>query len=135
MSYRKIVFASLLIIFILVSIIITGCGNVKGYGNAMLQNLLESIDSGNYENFVEDLDYDLKEKFTEEEFIKLVNDVKEKYGEYKIYSTEFISSNTENRITTAYFYATYSKNQKVKIMIKFSLKIEVYKIADFKFEN
>ena len=135
MSYRKIVFASLLIIFILTSITFTGCGNVKGYGNAMLQNLLGSIDSGNYENFKNDLDYNLEEKFTEEEFIKLVNDVKEKYGKYKIYSTEFISSNTENRITIAYFYATYSKNQKVKIMIKFSLEIEIYKIVDFKFEN
>ena len=135
MSYRKIVFASVLIIFIFFSIIITGCGNVKGYGNAMLQNLLESIDSGNYENFVKDLDYNLEEKFTEEEFIKLINDVKEKYGDYKIYSTEFISSNTENRITIAYFYATYSKNQKVKIMIKFSLLGEIYKIADFRFED
>ena len=135
MSHRKILFVSLLIIFILISITVTGCGNVKGYGNAMLQNLLESIDSGNYENFVKDLDYDLEEKFTEEEFSKLINDVKEKYGDYKIYSTEFISSNTENRITTAYFYATYSKNQKVKIMIKFSLLGEIYKIADFKFEN
>jgi len=135
MSYRKIVFASVLIIFIFFSIIITGCGNVKGYGNAMLQNLLESIDSGNYENFVKDLDYNLEEKFTEEEFSKLVNDVKEKYGDYKIYSTEFISSNTENRITIAYFYATYSKNQKVKIMIKFSLLGEIYKIADFRFED
>ena len=135
MSYRKIIFASLLIIFILVSIIITGCGNVKGYGNAMLQNLLGSIDSGNYENFKKDLDHDLEVKFTEEEFSKLVNDVKEKYGDYKIYSTAFISSNTENRITTAYFYATYAKNQKVKIMIKFILAIEIYKIADFKFEN
>ena len=135
MSYRKIVFASVLIIFILFSIIITGCGNVKGYGNAKLQNLLESIDSGNYENFVKDLDYNLEEKFTEEEFSKMVNDVKEKYGEYKIYSTEFISSNTENRITTAYFYATYSKNLKVKIMMKFSLLGEIYKIADFNFED
>jgi hypothetical protein len=135
MSYRKIVFASVLIIFIFFSIIITGCGNVKGYGNAMLQNLLESIGSGNYENFVKDLDYNLEEKFTEEEFIKLINDVKEKYGDYKIYSTEFISSNTENRITTAYFYTTYSKNQKVKIMIKFSLLGEIYKIADFRFED
>ena len=135
MFTRKILFASILILFIFIPIIITGCGNVKGYGNAKLQNLLESIDSGNYENFKKDLDYDLEEKFTEEEFSKMVNDVKEKYGEYKIYSTEFISSNTENRITTAYFYATYSKNQKVKIMIKFSLAIEVYKIADFRFEN
>ena len=74
-------------------------------------------------------------KFTEEEFIKLVNTIKDKYGDYEKYSTEFKSSNTENRITTAYFYATYSKNQKVKIMIKFSLEIEVYKIADFKFED
>jgi len=135
MSYRKIVFASVLIIFIFFSIIVTGCGNVKGYGNAMLQNLLESIDSGNYENFVKDLDYNLEEKFIEEEFIKLINGVKEKYGDYKIYSTEFISSNTENRITIAYFYATYSKNQKVKIMIKFSLLGEIYKIADFRFED
>ncbi len=135
MSYRKIVFASLLIIFILVSIIITGCCYRKDYGNGMLKNLLGSIDSGNYENFKNDLDYDLEVKFTEEEFSKLVNDVKEKYGDYKIYSTEFISSNTENRITTAYFYATYSKNQKVKIMIKFSLLGEIYKISDFKFEN
>ena len=135
MSYRKIILASLLIIFIFVSIIITGCGNVKGYGNAMLQNLLESIDSGNYENFKNDLDYDLEVKFTEEEFTKLVNDVKEKYGDYKIYSTEFINSNTENRITTAYFHATYSKNLKVKIMMKFSLLGEIYKIADFNFES
>ena len=135
MSNRKIVFASLLIIFILISVIVSACGNVKNYGNAMLQNLLESIDSGNYEKFNKDLDNDLEEKFTEEEFNKLVNDVKEKYGDYKIYSTEFISSNTENRITTAYFYATYSKNQEVKIMVKFSLLGEIYKIADFKFEN
>lgn len=47
MSYRKFVFASLIIIFILVSTVFTGCGNVKGYGSAMLQNLLESIDSEN----------------------------------------------------------------------------------------
>jgi len=101
--------------------------------NGMLEKLLESIDSGNYENFKKDLDYDLKEKFTEEEFNKLANEVKEKYGEYKIYSTEFISSNTGSRITTAYFYTIYSKNQKVKIMIKFSLEIEIHKIADFRF--
>ena len=135
MSNRKIVFASLLIIFIIISVIVSACGNVKNYGNAMLQNLLESIDSGNYENFNKDLDNDLEEKFTEEAFNKLVSVVKEKYGDYKKYSTEFISSNTENRITTAYFYTTYSKNPKVKIMIKFSLLGEIYKIADFKFEN
>ena len=135
MSNRKIVFASLLIIFILIIVIFSACGNVKNYGNAMLQNLLESIDSGNYENFNKDLDNDLEEKFTEEAFNKLVSVVKEKYGDYKKYSTEFISSNTENRITTAYFYATYSKNLKVKIMMKFSLLGEIYKIADFKFEN
>ena len=101
--------------------------------NGMLEKLLESIDSGNYENFKKDLDYDLKEKFTEEEFNKLVNEVKEKYGEYKIYSIESISSSTGSGITTAYFYTIYSKNQKVKIMIKFSLEIEIYKIADFRF--
>ena len=133
--YRKTILASFLIILILVSIIITGCGNVKGYGNAMLQNLLESIDSEDYENFKRDMHYELVEKFTEEEFIKLVNTIKDKYGDYEKYSTEFISSTTESRITTAYFYATYSKNQKVKIMIKFSLEIEVYKIVDFRFED
>ena len=101
--------------------------------NGMLEKLLESIDSGNYENFKKDLNYDLKEKFTEEEFNKLVNEVKEKYGEYKIYSTESISSSTGSGIKTAYFYTIYSKNQKVKIMIKFSLEIEIYKIADFRF--
>ena len=138
-SYRKFIFASLLslflIILILVSSIITGCGNVKGYGNAMLQNLLESIESANYENFKRDIYDDSEEKFAEEEFNKLVNDVKEKYGEYEKYSIEFISSNTENRLTTAYFYAAYSKNPKVKIMIKFSLLGEIYKISDFTFES
>ena len=96
LSYPKSIFASLLglflIILILISPIITGCGNVKGYGNAMLQNLLESIESANYENFKRDMDDDLEEKFAEEEFNKLVNDVKEKYGEYEKYSIEFISS-------------------------------------------
>ena len=135
MSYRKFLTASLLIIFILTAIITTGCGNVKAYGNAKLQNLLESIDSENYANFKKDMHYDLEEKFTEEEFNKLVNTVKDKYGEYEKYSTEFISSNTENKITTAYFFAIYSKNEKVKIMIKFSLEIEVYVIVDFKFED
>ena len=134
-SYRKFVAALLLIIFILTAIITTGCGNVKAYGNAKLQNLLESIDSENYANFKKDMHYDLEEKFTEEEFNKLVNTIKDKYGEYEKYSTEFISSNTENKITTAYFFAVYSKNEKVKIMIKFSLEIEVYVIVDFKFED
>ena len=133
MHYRK--FTLLIIIFILVSATITGCGNVKGYGNAMLGNLLESISSGNYEDFKKDLDNNLKEKYTEEEFIKLSNEVKEKYGEYKKYSTEFISSNTENRVTTAYFYSTYSNNQKIKVQIKFCLEIEIYKISDFTFES
>jgi hypothetical protein len=135
MSKRKISFASLLIIFILISIIFTGCGNVKNYGSGMLQNLLESIDSGNYENFRSDMDNDLEKKYTEEEFNKSANTVKEKYGDYKIYSTEFISSNMENQTTTAYFFAEYSKNPKVKIMVKFSLLGEIYKIADFKFED
>ena len=101
----------------------------------MLQNLLESIDSGTYENFKSDMDNDLEEKFTEEEFDKLVNAVKEKYGDYKIYSVEFIGSNKENSTTTAYFFAEYSKNPKVKIMVKFNLSGEIYKIADFKFED
>lgn len=134
MSYKKFVITSLLIIFILTAIIVTGCGNVKAYGNAKLQNLLESIDSENYTNFKRDLHYELEDKFTEEEFNKLVNTIKDKYGEYEKYSIEFINSNTENKITTAYFFATYSKNEKVKIMIKFSLEIEVYVIVDFKFE-
>ena len=133
MHYRK--FTLLIIIFILILSIITGCGNIEGYGNAKLQNLLESIDSGNFENFKKDLDNNLKEKYTEDEFIKLSKEVKEKFGEYKKYSTEFISSNTEGRLTTAYFYATYSNNPKVKVQIKFSLEIEVYKISDFNFES
>jgi len=133
MHYRK--FTLLIIIFILILSIITGCGNIEGYGNAKLQNLLESIDSGNFENFKKDLDNNLKEKYTEDEFIKLTKEVKEKFGEYKKYSTEFISSNTEDRLTTAYFYATYSNNPKVKVQIKFSLEIEVYKISDFNFES
>ena len=135
MSGQKNFIASLIIIFILISIIFTGCGNVKNYGNAMLQDLLESIDSGDYKNFKSDMDNDLEEKFTEEEFNKLVNTVKEKYDDYKIYSTEFISSNIENQTTTTYFFAEYSKNPKVKIMVKFSLLGEIYKIADFKFED
>ena len=135
MSNRKISFALLVIIIILISIMITGCGNVKNYGNGILQNLLESIDSGNYENFKSDMANDLEEKFTEEEFNKLVSAVKEKYGDYKIYSVEFISSNKENSTTTAYFFAEYSKNLQVKILIKFNLLGEIYKIADFKFED
>ena len=135
MSGQNNFIASLIIIFILISIIFTGCGNVKNYGNAMLQDLLESIDSGDYKNFKSDMDNDLEEKFTEEEFNKLVNTVKEKYDDYKIYSTEFISSNIENQTTTAYFFAEYSINPKVKIMVKFSLLGEIYKIADFKFED
>ncbi len=123
-----------LIILIISSLIVSGCGNVKGYGNAMLQNLLESIDSIDYENFKKDLDNNLKEKYTEEEFVKLVNEIKEKYGEYERYSIKFISSSTENRITTAYFYATYSNNQKAKVRIQFNLEIEVYKISDFTFD-
>jgi len=135
MSGQKNFIATLIIIFILISIIFTSCGNVKNYGNAMLQDLLESIDSGDYKNFKSDMDNDLEEKFTEEEFNKLVNTVKEKYDDYKIYSTEFISSNIENQTTTTYFFAEYSKNPKVKIMVKFSLLGEIYKIADFKFED
>ena len=135
MSFRKFIFALFLIIFILAAIIATSCGNVKAYGNAKLQNLLESIDSGNYANFKNGMHHDLEVKFTEEEFSKLASNVKDKYGDYKKYSTEFISSSTENRITTAYFYAEYSKNKKVKIMIKFSLEIEIYVIVDFRFED
>jgi Ni,Fe-hydrogenase III component G len=135
MANRKFFIASLLIAFIFISIIFTGCGNVKNYGNGMLQNLLESIDSGNYKNFKKDLDNNLEEKFTEEEFNKSVNTIKEKYGNYKKYSVEFTSSNKENNTTTAYFFATYSKNPKVQIMVRFTLLGEIYKITDFNFED
>jgi len=64
MSYRRFVIASLIIIFILTSIIFTCCGNVKTCGNAKLQNLLESTDPENYTNFTWDMHYELQEKFT-----------------------------------------------------------------------
>ena len=131
----------LLIKSVILSLGITGCCyNVKGYGTAKLANLLEAIDKEDFESFQHGLAHndiynDIRDRYTEEEFSGFVSSIKEKYGDYKKYSTEFISSSSEGSITTAYFNAIYSKNPKVKILVQFTIQGEQTFIADFKFED
>jgi major membrane immunogen (membrane-anchored lipoprotein) len=55
-------------IILLLSLILSGCSNVRGFADPVAENVLVSINEKNYESFSKDFDDNLKKSLTKEQF-------------------------------------------------------------------
>lgn len=105
---------------VLILVFIIGCGSKTEppYAGALTDNVLNSINDGNYDSFSRDLDQVMQDAFTEVAFDGMRSQLQDKIGDY--ISKQFNTVVVQDEYTTVVYFAKYSKEDKVKITISFS---------------
>jgi hypothetical protein len=125
-----------ILLFALFSFLIsaTGCSKVTSYSTPMTLNLLNSINSGNYEDFSKDFDEALKQAIPKESFPDLVSQLKGKYGTYKENSLKFKGFNYVNGVNTVDYTADFTNVNSVAVQVVFTKINEQMKISGLWFK-
>ena len=126
---RKIVFI-IGVILILVLVFVSGCGNKTtttnttpttpvepSYAGGMTDNIMTSINEGNYINFSRDLDQTMKAALPETAFQGLKSQLQDKIGDYV--SKQFYTTVVQEDITTVAYIAKYTKEANVTVTVSF----------------
>lgn len=82
--------------------------SLRIYADPMTENILNSIETENYEAFLLNMDPTMKAAFTQEEFTKLHNRLHDALGHYG--SKVYVSASRSGDYISVYYKAVYSKD-------------------------
>ncbi len=105
---------------ILVLVLVSGCGQKAAepsYAGEMTDNVLNSINEGNYTSFSRDLDQTMIEALPEAAFNGMRSQLQDKIGDFV--SKQFSTTVLQGEYTTVVYNAKYTKEDEVKITISF----------------
>ena len=93
--------------------------SLRVYADPMTENLLQSVEVGNYTGFVRDMDPQMRGAFTESSFTSLHDLILSKVGHYK--AKTYTQAERSGEFITVYYKAVYSLEQggvTVKVVFK-----------------
>lgn len=110
---------SIIVMALVITPIFTGCGKVAEYADPITENILVSMNNGDYSGFSKDFDESLKSELPEESFPGLVEAVNGAVGNYKTGSKKITGVSVENGQTTATYDADFESLEDVTIEVTF----------------
>jgi hypothetical protein len=102
MRIKKIVIITAIIaILVLAAPVLSGCGSVAKYSDPVAENLLVSMNNGDFTGFSKDFDANLKTEVSEAVFNDIKASVSGQLGKYIEGSKKMTGVKVENGLTTA----------------------------------
>jgi len=112
---RAVLSATIMALLIMVVPVLAGCGSVAKYSDPIAENILVSMNNGDFAGFSRDFDANLKTEVPENVFTDLSNSVSGQLGKYVEDSKKMTGVNIENGITTATYQVDFEKQQDFQI--------------------
>ena len=133
---KKIQFITIavLAVFLLSTLLLSGCGKTAEWADPMVENVLVSINNEDYSSFIKDFGAGLISEIPEESFPDVISSVKGDFGKYIEGSKKMFSVNIVNNETTSEYNGKFEKNDTVKFRFVFEKTNDQTKITGFAFE-
>ncbi len=113
-------------LFVALFIFTFGCAakvdvdKVRSYSDTITENLLVSMNSGNYSVFSEDFDSAMKNALPEEKFPALISQIEGKIGKYVPNSKQFVKAYKTGKFINVVYNAKFTNETSVEVRIVFS---------------
>jgi len=102
MKIKRIALITVLIAMLVLAVpVLSGCGSVAKYSDPIAENLLVSMNNGDFTGFSKDFDANLKTEVSEAVFNDFKASVGDQLGKYIEGSKKMTGVNVENGFTTA----------------------------------
>jgi hypothetical protein len=112
MRIKKIaIITALIVILVLAVPVLSGCGSVAKYSDPIAENMLVSMNNGDFAGFIKDFDATLIAEVTEEVFNDFEASVGGQLGKYIEGSKKITGVNIENGITTATYQVDFENQE------------------------
>lgn len=97
----------------------TGCGKVAQFSDPITENILISMNKGDYTGFSKDFDETMKAELTEATFPDFLAQVNGVVGNYKEGSKKIVAVSIKNDLTTATYSADFEKVKDSSVEVTF----------------
>jgi len=114
---RMLIPAAVLAVLIMVVPVFAGCGKVAGYSDPVTENILVSMNRGDYAGFSKDFDATMKSELPEETFPAFLTQVNGQIGNYIADSKKITGVEVANGLTTATYKADFEAMEGVTVEV------------------
>lgn len=116
MRIRRILMTVVVLALLLMAVpVLSGCGAVAKYSDPMTENILVSMNKGDYAGFSRDFDENMKAELSEASFPDFLAAVNGQVGDYVAGSKDMTGVNVENGITTATYKIDFESMKDVEL--------------------
>jgi len=112
----------------------TGCGKVAEFSDPITENILVSMNNGDYAGFSKDFDDVMKRELSEAAFPELLSAVNGSVGNYIEGSKKLTGVNIENNLTTASYTVDFEGMQDVTMDVVFQKIDDQMKVVGLWFQ-
>lgn len=95
--------------------VLSACGQVAEYSDPIAENLLVSMNNGDYASFSKDFDTSLLAEAPEDVFNDMRAAIMDQLGKYLVGSKDMTGVNIENGITTAVYQVDFEKAEDFQV--------------------
>ncbi len=99
--------------------VFTGCGKVAEFADPMTENIMVSMNNGDYAGFSKDFDANMKADLSEATFPDFLASVNGSVGNYKAGSKKLIGVNINNELTTVTYTVDFEQLEDVTVDVVF----------------
>ena len=129
MAKTRFVIVIMLLAFILVMTVLSGCLKFRDYSDPITENILISMNTGDYESFKKDFDDGMLAAFPQEKFSDFLSQTKGQFGDYRPDSKNFIRYYYVEGLTSITYNAEFSNAGWLEVRIVFRKVNEQMKVA------
>ena len=114
---RMLIPAAVLAFLVMVVLVSAGCGKVAEYSDPVTENILVSMNKGDYAGFSKDFDATMKSELPEETFPAFLTQVNGQVGDYIADSKKITGVEVANGLTTATYKADFDAMEDVTVEV------------------
>jgi len=136
MKIKRIALITVLIAMLILAVpVLSGCGSVAKYSDPIAENLLVSMNNGDFTGFSKDFDANLRADVSEAVFDDFKTSVIGSLGKYIEGSKKMTGVNIENGITTATYQADFELQEDFQLRFVYQKIGGEMKLAGFWFDG
>ena len=118
MSKVKLIAIIIIITIMLLTVpVFAGCGRVAAYSDPITEDILISMNNGDYAGFSKDFDENIKKELSEAVFPDFLVAINGSVGSYIEGSKKITGVNVENNLTTAVYDADFESKEGVTVRV------------------
>jgi outer membrane murein-binding lipoprotein Lpp len=127
--------AAIMAVLIMAVPVLAGCGSTAKYSDPIAENMLVSMNNGDFAGFSRDFDSNLKAEVTENFFTDLCASISGQLGKYIEDSKKMTGFNIENGITTATYQVDFENQEDFQMRFVYQKVGGEMKLAGFWFDG